>query len=96
RSDAYVLDDRFCLRLLPERHGQPPIISLSDDYKLVDALEQLVCDGLPSLSACRALKITGPWRFAPDVVIRGDVEFRNAAEERKTIAAGVYEDRSVA
>ena len=95
RSDAYVLDDRFRLRLLPERHGQPPIISFSDDYKLVDALEELVSGGVPSLSACRSLKIAGPWRFGPGVIIRGDVKFRNATGERKTIAARVYEDRSV-
>jgi UTP--glucose-1-phosphate uridylyltransferase len=95
RSDAYLLDDRFRLRLLPESHGQPPIISLSDDYKLVDALEQLVQDGAPSLSACRSLTIVGPWRFAPGVVIRQDVEFRNATGERKTIAAGQYENQTV-
>ena len=83
------------IRLLSERHGQPPIVSLSDEYKLVDALEQLVREGVPSLSACRSLKITGPWVFASDVVIQGDVEFRNDTSDRKTIAIGQYENQTV-
>ena len=95
RSDAYVLDDRFRLHLLPERHGQPPIISLSNEYKLVDALEELVRDEVPSLRACRSLKIAGLWRFEPGVIIRGNVAFRNPTNERKTISAGVYADRSL-
>jgi UDP-N-acetylglucosamine pyrophosphorylase len=95
RSDAYVLDDRFRLRLLPERHGQPPIISLSEEYKLVDALEELVRDGVPSLSGCRSLKIAGRWRFEPGVVIRGEVVFRNPTGDLKTISAGVYDNRSL-
>ena len=47
RSDAYELDAEFRLELRPERNGVPPVVKLSDHYKLVDQFEPLVTRGSP-------------------------------------------------
>ena len=52
RSDAYELDAEFRLVLRPERNGAPPVVKLSDHYKLVDQFEPLLA------GACR------PWCVA--------------------------------
>jgi UDP-N-acetylglucosamine pyrophosphorylase len=70
RSDAYEILANGQVRLHPDRRGVPPVITLSDDYKLVDQLEAL---GVPSLRACRSLEVRGVARFAPGVVLEGDV-----------------------
>ncbi len=85
RSDAYEILANGQVRLAASRNGVPPVIALSDEYKLVDQIEAL---GVPSLIGCRSLKVTGPIHFAPGVVIEGDVEFHNAGPETKTIPAG--------
>ncbi len=87
RSDAYEILANGQVRLAASRNGVPPVIALSDDYKLVDQIEAL---GVPSLIACRSLKVTGPIHFAPGVVIEGDVEFHHPSPETKTIPAGTY------
>jgi len=87
RSDAYEVLDDGQVRLRAERHGVPPDISLSGDYKLVDSLDAL---GVPSLVACHSLKVNGLVSFDEGVVIEGDVVFENPQAERKTITAGVY------
>ena len=87
RSDAYEVLDDGQVRLRAERHGVPPDISLSGDYKLVDSLDAL---GVPSLIACHSLKVNGLVSFDEGVVIEGDVVFENPQAERKTITAGVY------
>jgi UTP--glucose-1-phosphate uridylyltransferase len=92
RSDAYELDKSFRLGLRPERHGVPPKVELSDNYKLVDQLEELVADGTPSLLRSRSLAVKGRWRFAEGVEIVGDVRFENGSNEVKQVKAGVYED----
>jgi UTP--glucose-1-phosphate uridylyltransferase len=89
RSDAYEVLENGQVRLAASRQGVPPTISLSDDYKLVDQLEPL---GVPSLLNCQSLKVSGAVHFAAGVVILGDVEFKNTSAERKTVAAGVYQD----
>jgi hypothetical protein len=70
----------------------PPVISLSDEYKLVDQIEAL---GAPGLMGCDSLKISGPVRLAPGVIIEGNVEFKNTGAEAKTVGPGVYRDRIV-
>jgi UTP--glucose-1-phosphate uridylyltransferase len=95
RSDAYALDNTFCVRLRPERNGIPPKVDLSDDYKLVDRFEQLVSKGLPSLLRSRSLTVKGPWRFSEGVEIIGDVTFENQSGRVETIEPGVYENRTV-
>lgn len=89
RSDAYEVLDDGQVRLREERNGVPPDVSLSGDYKLVDALEPL---GVPSLINCNSLKVTGLLAFEKDVVVEGDVAFTNTQAERKTVPAGVYTD----
>jgi UDP-N-acetylglucosamine pyrophosphorylase len=90
RSDAYEVLENGQVRLHPSRHGKPPVISLSDEYKLVDSIEDL---GVPGLLACDSLKICGPVRFAAGVVIQGAVEVNNPGAETKQIAAGTYHNR---
>ena len=92
RSDAYEILENGQVRLSPERNGVPPIISLSDDYKLVDQLDPL---GVPGLIKARSLKVSGPVHFATGVVIEGDVEFKNSGTERKTVPAGIYKDQTI-
>jgi len=92
RSDAYEVLADGQVRLQATRMGIPPVIVLSDDYKLVDQIEAL---GVPSLLGCRSLKVTGLVKIAPGVVIQGDVEIKNASAERKTLGAGVYEDQVI-
>src|SRR5215469_6566509 len=92
RSDAYELDKSFRVGLRPERQGVPPKVELSDDYKLVDQLEELVAAGVPSLIRSRSLTVKGPWRFVAGVEIVGDVRFENRSGQVKEVKPGVYED----
>lgn len=92
RSDAYEVLDDGQVRLAASRNGVPPVISLSDEYKLVDQIEAL---GVPGLIGCNTLKISGPIRFVPGVVIEGEVEFQNTATETQTVEPGVYRDQIV-
>ena len=93
RSDAYEVLEDGQVRLRAERHGVPPDISLSGEYKLVDSLDAL---GVPSLIQCRSLKVSGLVTFEDGVVLEGDVAFENdeggdrRSPPRKTIPAGVY------
>ena len=70
RSDAYQILADGQVRLHPDRHGVPPLITLPDDYKLVEQLDAL---GVPGLRRCRSLTITGPAHFPPGTVLEGDV-----------------------
>ena len=92
RSDAYELDKSFRVGLQPERQGVPPKVELSDDYKLVDQLEELVAAGVPSLIRSRSLTVKGPWRFVAGVEIVGDVRFENRSGQVQEVKPGVYED----
>lgn len=92
RSDAYEVLENGQVRLAASRNGVPPVISLSDEYKLVDQIETL---GVPSLIDCNSLKVSGSMKFAPGVVVRGDVSFENPSAEPKTVAAGTYTNQSV-
>jgi UTP--glucose-1-phosphate uridylyltransferase len=95
RSDAYELDSQWRLAVRPERHGHPPIIRLSDEYKFVDRLEKLIEEGVPSLVECHSLKIQGPWRLRGGVELVGDVSFLNHSTETRWIEPGKYADREV-
>jgi UDP-N-acetylglucosamine pyrophosphorylase len=92
RSDAYEVLENGQVRLHSSRQGKPPLIELSDEYKLVDSIESL---GVPSLIACRSLKISGPVRLGPGVIIEGDVVFSNSGAEVAVIAPGTYRDQTV-
>ena len=90
RSDAYELDAQWRLSVRPERRGHPPIIRLSDEYKLVDRFENLVEEGVPSLIHCHSLKIQGHWKFRTGVELVGDVSFINGGAETRSIEPGRY------
>ena len=95
RSDAYEVLEDGQVRLAASREGVPPVITLSDEYKLVDSLEAL---GVPSLIGCKSLTIKGvkgPVHFEPGVVLRGDVTVENPEKRVQTVNAGVYENASV-
>ena len=95
RSDAYELDAEFKLELRPERNAVPPVVKLSDDYKLVDQLELLVAHGLPSLVRCNTLTIEGKMEFDPGVKIIGDVKFVAGGDETKRVRSGIYQDGEI-
>jgi UDP-N-acetylglucosamine pyrophosphorylase len=92
RSDAYEVLENGQVRLAASRQGVPPVVALSDEYKLVDQIEDL---GVPGLIDCDSLSVKGPLTFAPGVVVRGVVSFENTASEPRTVAAGVYENQAV-
>ena len=92
RSDAYEIVANGQVRLAPSRKGIPPVITLSDEYKLVDGIESL---GIPSLIECCSLTIQGPVHFEPGVVLRGDVRIENTSPTPKTVQAGIYENQSI-
>jgi UTP--glucose-1-phosphate uridylyltransferase len=95
RSDAYDLDAEFRLELRPERNGAPPVVKLSDHYKLVDQFELLVTHGMPSLVRCNCLTIEGKMEFEPGVAIVGDVKFVARGDEIKSVRSGVYQDAEI-
>merc|ERR1719199_893698 len=94
RSDAYVLTEDFRIELAPERKGVPPTIKLDDLYKFVDGMDSLIPNGVPSLVGCNSMKVQGDCEFAAGVVVKGDVKFVNTGD-KKTIAAGTYENQTV-
>lgn len=92
RSDAYEIRADGQVRLATSRNGVPPVISLSDDYKLVDQIEAL---GVPSLINCASLKISGSVKFQPGVILRGDVKIENAGTTTQEVPSGVYENETL-
>ncbi|MEO5714756.1 MAG: UTP--glucose-1-phosphate uridylyltransferase [Luteolibacter sp.] len=92
RSDAYEVLTDGQVRLAASRNGVPPVIALSDDYKLVDQIEAL---GVPSLINCHSLKINGPIQFAPGVIIEGEVEITNTTPDRQTVDPGIYKNQVI-
>ncbi len=92
RSDAYEILKNGQVRLQASRHGEPPVIQLSDEYKLVDSLETL---GVPSLIDCKSLKISGPTGFSDGVTLRGSMEITNPGPETKIVPAGIYQNETL-
>ncbi|MGE9270186.1 MAG: UTP--glucose-1-phosphate uridylyltransferase [Verrucomicrobiales bacterium] len=82
RSDAYQVGEDGRVTLIPERNGCPPVVSLDERYKFVDALPDL---GVPSLAKCEILTVHGEVKFADGVVIDGVANF---ADEQ--VPAGTY------
>jgi UTP--glucose-1-phosphate uridylyltransferase len=95
RSDAYELDSDYRLRLRPERNGVPPVVKLSDEYKLVDQFEPLVAAGVPSLIGCKTLTVEGKLAFDPGVEIVGEVKFIGRGPGTRRIRSGTYKDSEV-
>ncbi|MEZ5384852.1 MAG: UTP--glucose-1-phosphate uridylyltransferase [Prosthecobacter sp.] len=95
RSDAYELTDDFCLRLHPDRKGQPPHLHLDQKLcKLVDGLEQNF-PHTPSLLHCQSLLVHGPVECGPGVIFQGDVVIHNHGSDPVKLQAGVYEGKVV-
>ena len=92
RSDAYEVLAHGQVRLATSRQGIPPVITLSEEYKLVDGLASL---GMPSLINCRSLTIQGLVHFEPGVVLCGDMRIENPSSTQKTVQAGIYENQSI-
>jgi UDP-N-acetylglucosamine pyrophosphorylase len=92
RSDAYDVLGDGQVRLAASRQGVPPVIMLSDDYKLVDQIEAL---GVPSLIDCTSLTVKGPIHLEPGVIIKGDVLMENTGGTAGNIEAGTYQDQEV-
>lgn len=92
RSDAYDVLGNGQVRLAASRKGVPPVITLSDDYKLVDQIEAL---GVPSLIDCASLTVKGPIHLEPGVIIKGDVLMENTGGTARNIGAGTYHDQEV-
>jgi UDP-N-acetylglucosamine pyrophosphorylase len=92
RSDAYEVLGNGQVLLAASRKGVPPVITLSDDYKLVDQIEAL---GVPSLINCASLTVKGPIHFEPGVIIKGDVAIDNTGSTIQNVKAGVYQDQQI-
>lgn len=96
RSDAYELDEAYRLELVPERQGNPPVVELSGDYKLVDALDEMLARAVPSFRSCEGLKVDGPVRFSPGTAFEGRVTVRNPDAGRwKDLPSGHYADQTL-
>ncbi len=73
-SDAYDLNDKYQIKL-KRSMSHPPLIDLDDKYyKSIDQLVERFKDGVPSLSGCKSLSISGDIHFGPDVICEGSVE----------------------
>ena len=92
RSDAYETTVDGRIALIDERNGKPPIVVLSEEYKLVDSLEGL---GSPSLKEAIKVTISGPVRFTENVKIKGTVSFTNEDQTTKWVASGTYQDEEI-
>ena len=78
RSDAYVVDDSRRLVLAPGRDAAP-LVSLSDEYKLVHDFDARFPHGAPSLREADRLEVAGDVTFGRDVVVRGSARVEGPA-----------------
>jgi UTP--glucose-1-phosphate uridylyltransferase len=79
RSDAYELADDWTISLAPERDAAP-LVSLSDEFKLLADFEERFHHGPPSLIEAQRLEVDGDVRFGRDVKVRGTVRIEGPAE----------------
>lgn len=70
RSDAYVLTETSAVVLDPSRDAAP-LVSLSDEYKLVSDFDERFPKGPPSLVEAERLTVDGDVTFGGAVVVRG-------------------------
>lgn len=93
RSDACAVTSDQRLSLVPDRHGQPPVVELDPaHYQVLARFDQWFAAGVPSLARCQSLKVRGPVRFSPGVVCEGTVEIVNPHADPRTLAPGTYRD----
>jgi UTP--glucose-1-phosphate uridylyltransferase len=73
RSDAYLLTDRWQVRLVPSR-TVAPLVELDKPYKLLADFDARFPAGPPSLTHAEKLTVHGDWTFGRDVTVVGTVE----------------------
>jgi len=95
RSDAYEFGENGCATLVPELNAIPPHVELDDSYKLVDGIEAALEHGVPSLRACKNLRIEGPVAFEEGVRFEGEVRIVNTSTTRRMVRTGTYRDQTV-
>ena len=71
RSDAYDLTDDFGVELAGGR-AAAPLVSLSDEYKLLRDFDERFPHGPPSLVEAERLTVDGDVTFGRDVAVRGE------------------------
>lgn len=92
RSDACRLTPDFRLELHPDRQGVPPEVNLDGThYKLVDGLDMLIANAIPSLLDCTKFTLKGPATFQQNVTLHGDVTLTNSAPHTALIPPGDYQ-----
>jgi UTP--glucose-1-phosphate uridylyltransferase len=79
RSDAYVLTDDARI-VLADGLGSAPLVSLSDEFKLVRDFDRRFGGGPPSLVGASRLVVDGDVWFGRDVVVQGDVTVSGPAD----------------
>src|SRR5690606_10983682 len=96
RSDAYEVAEDGAVKLVAERAGRPPRVTLDErHFKLVDQLEQALPDGAPSLRHCDGLTVEGAVVFSPDAVFEGDVRVLNPHAEPRRVPPGRYKNQTL-
>jgi UDP-N-acetylglucosamine pyrophosphorylase len=95
RSDAYQITEEGSVVLAPECGNVPPKVELDDNYRLVDQLETAFPEAVPSMKACRSLKVTGQVRVAPGTVFEGDVRIQNNSGRLREVPSRTYRDATL-
>ncbi len=92
RSDAYVVDDRFHVRLAGEREARgagPPVAVLDPEhFKLLPAFEERFAAGPPSLVGAERLEVAGDVAFGAGVAVRGRAVVRHDGPGRHLVPDG--------
>jgi len=88
-SDAYVLNDQYCLIPNPKRRGDALRVRLDGNYyQNIDDLKKRFPHGAPSLLECISLTVEGDVVFGKDVSIKGRVIISNHTDKPVTIGDG--------
>ncbi|MDP8220612.1 MAG: UTP--glucose-1-phosphate uridylyltransferase [Candidatus Stygibacter frigidus] len=74
RSNAYVIDDSWQIKLKKGRTDAPQIQLDERYYKTVNDFDERMNNNYPSLENCEALSIKGDVHFGKNVVIKGIVK----------------------
>jgi len=94
KSDAYAVTEDYRLELAPGVSA-PPLVDLDGKlYKLVDKLEPLIKNGVPSLKKCTKVTVKGPVEFAAGCVLEGAVEIVNPGSEPRVVT-GTLVDQTI-
>ena len=96
RSDAYdITPDGTVACSSPNAAASRRTSISTHHYKLVDQLEAALAGGVPSLKACRNLRVKGPVRFSSGVSFEGDVTIKTASTAPVEIPPGTHRDQTL-